>query len=100
MNEFAESPGGLLYRVYGLEGITKTQDAAITAQALTIAHHDEALNGREGLVPQVAVNTRQIQTLTERVTELTAVVKWMVTSMVAFAFTVAATGVGVALTLH
>lgn len=98
----------LPFRVYGLEGQVKTQDAAInrlrentaghsqaiSAQAVTLAKHDEQISGANADIVEVKTDVAalavSVATLGEKVASSTTRVAW---ALVGFAFTVAGSAI-------
>lgn len=81
-------------RVYGLEGITQTQDEALAAHAVTLAEHDTRIRATEVLA---AVHTESQATMQKSldavVTELVKT-RW---TLIGFAVSVAVAAVGAAI---
>ena len=82
-------------RIYGLEGITETQDEAITQLALTTARHDERLTGHD---IALAILTEQTSALVKVTATVNATLTKVMWTLIAFAFTIAASSVALVLT--
>jgi hypothetical protein len=77
----------LAMRVYGLEGITDTQDSALAQLAVTTARHDERLGAHD---VTLATNNEQIRTLVLVTANLTSSVNKLLFAVIGSALGVAA----------
>lgn len=80
-------------RVYGLEGITKTQDHAITIQAKTIAEQDETLQDH---TIELAVHEQRLNAHDKSLETLVGLVNKVIWALVGFSLTIAGSAVAVA----
>lgn len=79
-------------RVYGLEGIAETQDAAIAQQAVTLAEHDARIRAQEVVTAVQATNQTLMQKSMDAVVSELVKTRW---TLIAFALS----GIGIAIGL-
>ena len=94
--DFSIQENALGFRVYGLEGASKTQDDAIVRLREGQARHSEAL-GNQAVT--LARHDEQIASVEKAVVALSETVSKGIWALIAFAFTIAASAVGLAITL-
>ncbi len=82
-------------RVYGLEGIAATQDEALSQLAITTARHDERISGHD---VALAILTEQTSALVKVTATVNATLTKVMWTLIAFAFTIAASSLGLVMT--
>jgi hypothetical protein len=90
------APANLGMRVYGLEGVTRTQDAAITRQALTLADHDQLLGTH---TTELAVQDTKLATHTEQIGALTTLMNKVIWALVGLSTAITVSAVTIAITV-
>ena len=83
-------------RVYALEGITATQDDAISRQGLSLAEHAELLGEH---TTELAVHENRLKTNDAQITALTALTNKVIWGLVGLSLTIAGSAVTIALTI-
>ena len=83
-------------RVYGLEGVTKTQDEAITRQGVTLAEHDERLGKHD---TELAVHGTMLIGNAKQISDLASLMTKVIWSLVGLSTAITVAAVTVALTV-
>ena len=94
--DFSAQENALGFRVYGLEGQTKTIDDAIVRMRENQARHSEAIGSQ---AVTIARHDERIEGVEKAVVALSDTVSKGIWALIAFAFTIAASAVGLAITL-
>lgn len=79
-------------RVYGLEGITTTQDEALAQQAIAIAEHDARIRAQEVLTPVLVSDQKAMQRSMDAIVSELVKTRW---ALIGFALS----GIGIAIGL-
>lgn len=84
------------FRVYALEGVSKTQDEAIVRQAVTLAEHDAAIGHNN---TKLAVAVTRVDAHAKALDSLTELMNKVIWSLVGLSLTIAGSAVGIAVTV-